>query len=153
MNLNDQIIIAQRTAGENAVIENLKKIGILDDEYGIQKKSRIQIMGDCNSDNTLGSCWLLFRCINLKDKDKLDMSENYLKRSNESLGKMVRETAQRFHDERGFTSSMSITGSHLLVTSLIELNATDTTINLEGFTDQDGIKKGDWEIKIKKIKQ
>lgn len=80
------------------------------------------------------------------------MEENYLKRTDESLGKLVRETAEKMADKRGFASAMSATGARLLVTSLIDLNSPHTTITLEGFTDQDGTDCGDWKIDIHKIK-
>jgi len=75
--------------------------------------------------------------------------ENYLKRSDEKLGGMVRDIAKRLKDKDGFSSSVFITGCHLLISSLIDLNATENTFDIDGFTDK-GIECGDWKIIIKK---
>lgn len=76
----------------------------------------------------------------------------YLDWSDEALGKMVRKTALMLEDNYGQNATYTTTVAHILIGFGLKINATETTITLEGVTEA-GENKGDWQVTVKQIKE
>jgi len=76
----------------------------------------------------------------------------YLDWSDAALGKLVRKTALMLEDEYGGKATYTTTIAHILIGFGLKVNATETTITLEGVTEA-GENKGDWQVTVKQIKE
>ncbi len=76
--------------------------------------------------------------------------KTYLEWSNETLGKLVKTIGLLIKDDYGKDSAWMTMAAHLLVDLSRKTNSTDTTIKVEGCTNE-GLAIGDWEINIKRL--
>ncbi len=74
----------------------------------------------------------------------------YLEWDDDALGKLVKKTAAKLHDEYGRESAFAMTGVHLLLGTAITANATESTYTIDGLTIA-GEPKGDWIVTLKRV--
>jgi len=84
----------------------------------------------------------------LTQKEKDDKS--YLDWSDDTLGKLVRKIGLLLKDDYGKDSAWMTMAAHLLIDLSRRTNSTNTTITVNGCTN-DGEKIGDWKIHIKRL--
>lgn len=86
----------------------------------------------------------------LTEKEKSDPS--YLDWDDAALGKLVKKAAIMLKDKYGQEASFCTTGALMIIGSMLRINATDTTITVEGFSIS-GVDAGDYKIVVERIRE